>query len=193
MAWLAKSENPHPPTGLRLHRTGQLELDAAQSPDVSVMFIPSTATGGSKQMAAKMSEKVGVKRKSSAEPTIKNARAFRYDNLSSVLLKIDEQTHAKSKRDRTPGECPTQLAELRAEIVSVKAENERMVERLTDELNRLAERLEELEARAHRPWWGRVFNRSSQQRQPATQPRRQAVARLRALCLDRAAAEYRPV
>ena len=88
---------------------------------------------------------------------------FRYDNLSSVLLKIDEQTHAKSKHDRTPGEYPTQLAELRAEVVSLKAENERMVERLTDELNRLAERLEELEARAHRPWWGRVFNRSGQE------------------------------
>jgi hypothetical protein len=110
-----------------------------------------------------------------------------------VLLKIDEQTHAKSKRDRTSGQCPTQLAELRAELVSLKAENERMVERLTDELNRLAERLEEMEARAHRPWWGRVFNRSGQEREPATQPRRQAVARLRALCLDRAAAEYRPV
>ena len=144
-------------------------------------------------MAAKMSEKLGVKRKSSAESTSKNARAFRYDNLSSVLLKIDEQTHAKSKHDRTPGEYPTQLAELRAEVVSMKAENERTVERLTDELNRLAERLEELEARAHRPWWGRVFNRSGQEREPATQPRRQAVARLRALCLDRAAAEYRPV
>ena len=146
-------------------------------------------------MAAKTSAKLGAKRKSSSEPTIKNARAFRYDNLSSVLLKIDEQTHgpAKSKRDRTGGEYPTQLAELRAEVVSLKAENERMVERLTDELNRLAKRLEELEARAHRPWWGRVFNRSGQEPEPATQPRMQAVARLRALCLDRAAAEYRPI
>ena len=38
------------------------------------------------------------------------------------------------------------LRQLRAEIVSLKTENERMVERLTDELNRFAERLEELEA-----------------------------------------------
>ena len=145
-------------------------------------------------MAAKMSAKLGIKRTSSAEPTIKSARDLRYDNLSSVLLKIDEQTHGTgTKRDRTAVESPTQFAQLRAEIVSLKAENERMVERLTDELNRLAERLEELEARAHRPWWGRVFNRSGQEREPATQPRRQAVARLRALCLDRAAAEYRPV
>ena len=145
-------------------------------------------------MAAKTSAKLGIKRTSSAEPTIKSARDLRYDNLSSVLLKIDEQTHGTgTKRDRPAVESPTQFAQLRAEIVSLKAENERMVERLTDELNRLAERLEELEARAHRPWWGRVFNRSGQEREPATQPRRQAVARLRALCLDRAAAEYRAV
>ena len=58
---------------------------------------------------------------------------LRYDNLSSVLLKIDEQAHgpAKSQRDRTAGEYPTQVAELRAEMASLKAENERMVERLT--------------------------------------------------------------
>jgi hypothetical protein len=146
-------------------------------------------------MAAKTSATLGVKRKSSPEFTIKNARALRYDNLSSVLLKIDEQTHgsAKSKVDRTPGEYATQLTALRAEMASLKAENKRMVERLTVELNRLAERLEELEARAHRPWWGRVFNRSGQEPEPATPPRKQAVARLRALCLDRAAAEYRPI
>jgi predicted nuclease with TOPRIM domain len=99
-------------------------------------------------MAARTSAKLGIKRTSSAEPTIKSARDLRYDNLSSVLLKIDEQTHG---RDRTAVESPTQFAQLRAEIVSLKAENERMVERLTDELNRLAERFEELEARAHRP------------------------------------------
>jgi hypothetical protein len=144
-------------------------------------------------MAARTPAKLGIKRTSSGEPTIKSARDLRYDNLSSVLLKIDEQTHGTgTKRDRPAVESPTQFAQLRAEIVSLKAENERMVERLTDELNRLAERLEELEARAHRPWWGRVFNRSGK-REPATQPRRQAVARLRALCLDRAAAEYRAV
>ena len=145
-------------------------------------------------MAAKTSAKLGVKRKTFSEPTIKNARALRYDNLSSVLLKLDGKTHgpANSQRDRAAGEYPTQLAELRAEIVSLKAENERMVERLTDELNRFAERVEELEAWAHRPWWGRVFHRSGQETEPATQPRRQAVARLRALCLDRAAADYRP-
>jgi len=101
-----------------------------------------------KAMAAKTFAKSGIKRTSSAEPTIKSARDLRYDNLSSVLLKIDEQTHG---RDRTAVESPTQFAQLRAEIVSLKAENERMVERLTDELNRLAERFEELEARAHRP------------------------------------------
>jgi septal ring factor EnvC (AmiA/AmiB activator) len=161
-----------------------MELNAAQPPEV--ISIPSTATGRGKLMAAKTSAKLGVKRKSSLEPAFNKARDLRYDNLSSVLLKIDEQAHgpAKSQRERTAGEYPTQFAELRAEMASLKAENERMVERLTDELNRLAKRLEELEARAHRPWWGRVFNRSGQAPEPATQPRRQAVARLRALCLD---------
>ena len=146
-------------------------------------------------MAAKTSAKLGVKRKTFLEPTIKNARALRYDNLSSVLLKLDGKTHgpANSQCDRAAGEYPTQLAALHAEIVSLKAENERMVERLTHELDRFAERVEELEAWAHRPWWGRVFHRSGQETEPATQPRRQAVARLRALCLDRAAAEYRPI
>ena len=145
-------------------------------------------------MAAKTSAKLGVKRKTFLEPTIKNARALRYDNLSSVLLKIDGKTHgpANSQCDRAAGEYPTQLAALHAEIVSLKAENERMVERLTHELDRFAERVEELEAWAHRPWWGRVFHRSGQETEPATQPRRQAVARLRALCLDRPAADYRP-
>jgi hypothetical protein len=173
---------------------GKLEFDAAQLPDDGVMFIPSTATGGSKQMAAKTSAKLGIKRTSSAAPGIKNARDLRYDNLSSVLLKIDKQRRGPgTNRDRPAVESPTQFTQLRAEIVALKAESQRMVERLTNELNRLAERLEELEARAHRPWWGRVFNRSGQEREPATQPRRQAVARLRALCLDRAAAEYRAV
>ena len=122
-------------------------------------------------MAAKTSAKLGVKRKTFLEPTIKNARALRYDNLSSVLLKLDGKTHgpANSQCDRASGEYPTQLA-----------------------LDRFAERVEELEAWAHRPWWGRVFHRSGQETEPATQPRRQAVARLRALCLDRPAADYRP-
>ena len=145
-------------------------------------------------MAARTSAKLGIKRTSSAEPTIKGARDLRYDNLSSVLLKLDGKRHGPANPNATGPRASIRhnLRQLRAEIVSLKAENERMVERLTDELNRLAERLEELEARAHRPWWGRVFNRSGQT-EPATQPRRQAVARLRALCLDRAAAEYRAV
>jgi hypothetical protein len=144
-------------------------------------------------MAARTSAKLGIKRTSSAEPTIKGARDLRYDNLSSVLLKLEGKTHgpANSQCDRTAGEYSTQLAALHAEIVSLKAENERMVERLTHELDRFAERVEELEAWAHRPWWGRVFHRSGQT-EPGTQPRRQAVARLRALCLDRPAADYRP-
>ena len=51
-------------------------------------------------MTARTSAKLGIKRTSSGEPTIKSARDLRYDNLSSVLLKIDEQTHGTgTKRD----------------------------------------------------------------------------------------------
>jgi hypothetical protein len=144
-------------------------------------------------MAAEARAMRGEKRKSSSEPTIKNARALRYDNLASVLIKVDEQVHgpAKYKGDRTPAADPTQLAELRAEVASVKAENERLVGRLTGQLDRLAERLAELEARARRPWWARMFGASGRDPEPARRPRGQAVARLRALCVDRAAVEYR--
>jgi hypothetical protein len=143
-------------------------------------------------MAAETRVERGEKRKSSS--TIKNARALRYDNLASVLIKVDEQVHgpAKYKGDRTPAADPTQLAELRAEVASVKAEHQRLVERLTGQLNRLAERLVELEAQAHRPWWARMLGASGQDPEPARRPRGQAVARLRALCEDRAAVEYRP-
>ena len=134
-------------------------------------------------MAAKTCAKPGDKRKSPAQPTIKNAGALRYDNLASVLVKLDERVHgaAKCDCDRTPEMPPTQFAELRAEVASLKAENEQMVERLTDELNRLAERLAPLEAQALRPWWQRVFALPAKDLEPAGRPRSQAVARLRAI------------
>src|SRR5262245_36952734 len=90
-----------------------------------------------------------------------------------------------------PARDQPQLAELLAEVAFVKAENQRLVERFTDELKRLTERLVELEARAHRSWWARMFGSSGRGPEPARQPRRQAVARLRALCLDEEV-EYRP-
>ena len=54
-----------------------------------------------------------------------SARALRYDNLGTVLTNLDEQMHrpAKRKRDKDSGLDPTEIAELRAELASQKAEN----------------------------------------------------------------------
>jgi len=130
--------------------------------------------------------------KKKRKPSSQNALAPRYGSLASVLVKFDEQIHGPAAfgRDQPPP-VTNQLAELLAEVAFVKAENQRLVERFTDELKRLTERLVELEARAHRSWWARMFGSSGRGPEPARQPRRQAVARLRALCLDEEV-EYRP-
>lgn len=130
--------------------------------------------------------------KKKRKPSSQNALAPRYGSLASVLVKFDEQLHGPAAfgRDQPPP-VTNQLAELLAEVAFVKAENQRLVERFTDELKRLTERLVELEARAHRSWWARMFGSSGRGPEPARQPRRQAVARLRALCLDEEV-EYRP-
>jgi uncharacterized coiled-coil protein SlyX len=130
--------------------------------------------------------------KKKRKPSSQNALAPRYGSLASVLVKFDEQLHGPATfgRDQPPP-VTNQLAELLAEVAFVKAENQRLVERFTDELKRLTERLAELEARAHRSWWARMFGSPGRGPEPARQPRRQAVARLRALCLDEEV-EYRP-
>lgn len=131
------------------------------------------------------------KRRPFSGPIINNGLAPPYDSLASVLVKLDEQVHGPATfRDQAPHRSE-ELAELRAEVASVKAESQQMVERFANELNRLAERLAELESRAHRPWWARIFGPSVQGSGPASQPRQQAAARLRALFLERTA-EYRP-
>jgi hypothetical protein len=76
---------------------------------------------------------------------------------------------------------------------SSPAENQRLVESLTDELTRLAERVTELEDRARRPWWRRALDPIAEEREPAARARKRAVARLRALYPDRATRELRPI
>jgi hypothetical protein len=116
-------------------------------------------------------------------------RAFRYDNLGSVLVNLDEQVQLSDRRkqDRTVGLERHEIAELRANLASLKAENERLSERFADELDRVADRLTKLEARVHVPWWRRAFGLSRIEPEPAGGPSRKAVARLRALVLDQSA------
>src|SRR5262245_66525189 len=84
--------------------------------------------------------------KKKRKPSSQNALAPRYGSLASVLVKFDEQIHGPAAfgRDQPPP-VTNQLAELLAEVAFVKAENQRLVERFTDELKRLTERLVELE------------------------------------------------
>jgi hypothetical protein len=128
-------------------------------------------------------------------PANKNTRALRYGSLTSVLTNLDSQATVlpgKFKLDRISSVDSTELAELRANVASLKADNERLVENLTDEISQLAERITELEHQARRPWWRRAFDPSGQERDPAARTRKKAMARLRALYSDCATPEYRP-
>ena len=124
----------------------------------------------------------------------KNTRALCYESLASVLTNLDKQATVlpdNFKLDRISCADPSELAELRANVASLKAENQRLLESLTDELNQLAERVTELEDQARRPWWRRALDRTGDEHEPAARTRKRAVARLRALYLDRATPEYR--
>ena len=128
-------------------------------------------------------------------PANKNTRVLRYGSSTSVLANLDSQTTVlpgKFKPNRISSAGSTELAELRANVASLKAENERLMESLTDEISLLTERVTELEDRARRPWWRRALDPSGQGRDPAARTRKKAVARLRALYPDRAALAYRP-
>ena len=148
----------------------------------------------SNPMATKPCAKLRETQASSLEPTSKSVSALRYDNLSSVLINLDKQRYvpAKRKGDRKSGVEAAEITELRAQVASLKAENELLAERLTDEVDRLVERITELETRANRPWWRRTFGTSGSVPEPVGRPRSKAIARLRALSSNRATAEYRP-
>jgi hypothetical protein len=147
-------------------------------------------------MATKTRARFAEESESFSEPANKNTRALRYDSLASVLTNLDKQATvlpSKFKLDRISSADPTELAELRANVASMKAENQRLVESLTDELNQLAERVRELEDQARRPWWRRALGPIAEEREPAARTRKRAVARLRALYPDRATRELRPI
>ena len=152
--------------------------------------------GESSRMATKPCTKLREAQASSfsLEPTGKRVPALRYDNLSSVLINLEKRVDvpAKRKRDRKSSVEPTEITELRAHVASLKAENELLAERLTHEVDRLAARITELEARANRPWWRRTLGASGQVPHSAGRPRNKAIARLRAISRDGAGAEYRP-
>ena len=73
-------------------------------------------------------------------------------------------------------------------LAALEAENARLLDRFTDEVDRLADRLAKLESRP-RPWWRRVFGRSVEQAEP---PRNRASEKLRALYFEPAGGSHFP-
>jgi hypothetical protein len=130
----------------------------------------------------------------SLELTSKKVPALRYDNLPSVLVNLEKWVDEppKRKRDRKSSVEAAEITELRTHVAYLKAENELLAERLTDKVDRLAERITELEARANRPWWHRTFGVSAQMPESAGRARSKAIARLRAISHNGVAAEPGP-
>jgi hypothetical protein len=135
---------------------------------------------------------VNGKRRSGAAGD-KGGHALRYDDVMRVKLDWDESRSLAiaPKRDRKASIDRFGIVELRAQIESLRAENERVVDRMTEDLDALASRLAELEVRARQPLWRRAFFHGDH-RPRAARPRRTLSDRLRALFfLDRAAATRR--
>ena len=78
---------------------------------------------------------------------------------------------SKGSQRRTASAEPAEVAELRASVATLKAENERVIDRIAEDLDLLADRLAGLEARVRRPFWQRIFGH------PAAQPERDERAR----------------
>jgi hypothetical protein len=108
---------------------------------------------------------------------------LRYDNLTRVLLDLDERVSPPSppKREHKTGKGQGRVAELRESVAALKADNERAIERITDDLNGLADRLAELEARAQGSFWRRALGCAIDRPEPAARARRNLVERLRSI------------
>ena len=121
-----------------------------------------------------------------------NVHALRYDNLTRVLLDLDERASVPipPKRDRKASKNQFGIAELRESVAVLKAENERAIDRIADDLNRLADRVAELEARAQRSFWQRAFGLASDRPEPAARARSKLTERLRSIFSNRADAKH---
>jgi hypothetical protein len=95
---------------------------------------------------------------------------------------LDEHRHVPIKPNRNRGGAQAEIAELREHVAALKAEYERLIDRVTDDLEGFADRIGALESRARQPWWKRALGH------PCDQPRhfgRKAMDRLRTIYPDR--------
>ena len=131
--------------------------------------------------------------------TRQTADALRYENLSRVLVDLESRVPVPSapKRERkTAAERKVradeaELAELRACVATLKVENERLVDRIAEDLDALADRLVALEAQVRQPLWRRLFGHAVPQPELAERTRRKLVGKLRSAFLDQGEPERR--
>src|SRR5262245_62664704 len=78
------------------------------------------------------------------------AHALRYDDLSRVLVDVGKRVppSRKGTRDRKPD---TEQADLWTHLAVLRAENDRLTEIVTDQLEHFAARVAKLEAEIRRP------------------------------------------
>ena len=116
--------------------------------------------------------------------TRSKVQALRYGNLSRVLVNLDEHHRVPTKpnRNRSADGSQAEIAELREHVATLKAEYERLIDRVTDDLEGFADRIAELESRARQPWWKRALGHPSDQQRHFG---RKAMDRLRAIYPDR--------
>jgi hypothetical protein len=110
----------------------------------------------------------------------KTTHALRYDDLSRVLINFDQHLHVQEKPKRKSGRDQAELAELWAQVASLKAENDRLSEQIADELDRVADRIAKVEAQT-RSWWCRMLDQAGDRVKPNRPPRNRASERLKAL------------
>jgi hypothetical protein len=117
----------------------------------------------------------------------RKAHALCYDDLSRVLANLDQGAPAskKPRRDRKSG---GEQVDPWVQLATLRAENDNLIERVSDELDRFAARVAKLEAQIRRPWWRRMFA----QAEPNGRPRNRASEKLRALYVGLARTEKQP-
>jgi hypothetical protein len=118
-------------------------------------------------------------------PAARDEHALRYDNLTRVLLGLEERVSVPipPKHERKTSKDQFRIAELRESVAVLKAENERAIDRIADDLNGLADRIAELEARAQRPFWRRALGSRNDRAEPYARARGKLADRLRSLFL----------
>jgi hypothetical protein len=117
----------------------------------------------------------------------RKAHALCYVDLSRVLANLDQYAPA-SKKPRRGRKTGGEQVDPWVQLATLRAENDNLIERVTDELDRFAARVAELEAQIRRPWWRRMFA----QAEPNGHPRNRAREKLRALYFGLAGTEKPP-